>query len=86
MSKEDWQSLGFVEASSHRKKIVKELDENKATPSKISKSSGIRMPHVSSTLSDLSSKDLVKCLNPEMRKGKLYALTEKGEWVVENLQ
>ena len=84
MPNKDWQSLGFVEASKHRKKIVKILEEDKATPSKISESSGIRISHVSSTLSDLRSKDIVECLNPEMRKGKLYTLTEKGKWIADN--
>jgi len=29
---------------------------------------------------------LVECINPEVRKGRLYRHTEKGEQVVKNLE
>ena len=37
------------------------------------------------TLKQLKEHELVECINPEVRKGRLYRLTEKGEKIVDNL-
>ena len=37
-------------------------------------------------LSELKAHELVECINPEVRKGRLYRLTDKGEEVVKNLK
>jgi putative transcription regulator (winged helix DNA-binding domain) len=55
-------------------------------PSQITKNSGIRTNHISKVLSELKSHELVECINPEVRKGRLYRLTDKGEKVAENIE
>jgi predicted transcriptional regulator len=55
-------------------------------PSQIAKNSGIRTNHISKVLFELKSHELVECINPEVRKGRLYRLTETGEDVVKNLE
>ncbi|WP_405273362.1 winged helix-turn-helix domain-containing protein [Methanobrevibacter sp.] len=55
-------------------------------PTQIAENSGIRTNHVSKVLSELKAHELIECINPEVRKGRLYRLTEKGKKIVENLE
>ena len=34
---------------------------------------------------ELKAHELVECINPEVRKGRLYRLTDKGEEVTKNI-
>ena len=65
---------------------MKSLDGEVLIPSQIAKNSGIRTNHISKVLSELKSHELVECINPEVRIGRLYRLTETGEEVVRNLE
>ncbi len=65
---------------------MKSLDGEVLIPTQISENSGIRTNHVSKVLSELKAHELIECINPEFRKGRLYRLTEKGEEIVENLE
>ena len=73
-----YDDLSFVLASSYRTEILKSLLENVGTPSTISKDIGKSITHVSRCLKDLRDKNLVECLTPEKRKGKIYKITNKG--------
>lgn len=64
---------------------MKSLDGEVLIPSQIAKDSGIRTNHISKVLSELKAHELVECINPEVRKGRLYRLTDKGDDVVKNL-
>ena len=78
--------ISYVEISQYRKKVMKSLDGEVKIPSNIAKDSGIRTNHISKVLSELKSHELVECINPEVRKGRLYRLTDKGEIVAENIE
>jgi len=80
-----WDLYGFVSASKYREKIIESLEKTNLTPSQIADSTNLRQPHISSALSELEKKNLVECLNPDRRKGRVYSLTEKGEWVADKL-
>lgn len=54
-------------------------------PTQIAENSGIRTNHISKVLGELKAYELVECINPEAKKGRLYRLTEKGEDIVGNL-
>lgn len=54
-------------------------------PTQIAENSGIRTNHISKVLGELKVHELVECINPEAKKGRLYRLTEKGEDIVGNL-
>lgn len=54
-------------------------------PTQITENSGIRTNHISKVLGELKAHELVECINPEAKKGRLYRLTEKGEDIVGNL-
>lgn len=76
-------TIAYVLSSTYRLKVVKVLHENMSFPSKIAKKSGIRLNHISKVLKDLKDNNIVECINPEVRKGKLYRLTDKGEKISE---
>lgn len=47
-------------------------------PKDIAQDSGILQNHISTVLSQLKDKNLVECINPDIKKGRLYRLTEDG--------
>lgn len=77
--------ISYVEISSYRKKVMKYLDGEVLIPTQIARNSEIRPNHISKVLAELKAHELVECINPEVRKGRLYRHTEKGEQVVKNL-
>ena len=65
---------------------MKSLEGEVLIPSQIAKNSGIKTNHISKVLSELKAHELVECINPEVRKGRLYRLTDIGEDVVKELK
>ena len=85
MSDELLTEISYVNISKYRTKVMKSLDGEVLIPSQIAKNSGIRTNHISKVLSELKAHELVECINPEVRKGRLYRLTDKGGEVVNNI-
>ena len=77
--------IEYVKKSKYRLKVMKSLDGNVKIPSEIAKDAEIFQNHISHTLRQLKEHKLVECINPEVRKGRLYRLTDKGVVVTENL-
>lgn len=77
--------ISYVQIFKYRTKTLKALDGNVKIPSALARDSGIRTNHISKVLSELKSHELVECINPEARKGRLYRLTDKGEEVTQNI-
>ena len=65
---------------------MKSLDDEVKIPSQIAKDSDILQNHISAVLRQLKEHELVECINPEVRKGRLYRLTDKGDEVIKNLE
>ena len=78
--------ISYVEISSYRKKVMKSLDGEVLIPTQIARNSEIRPNHISKVLAELKAHELVECINPEVRKGRLYRLTDKGDEIVKNLK
>lgn len=78
--------MSYVQISTYRTKVMKSLDDEVKIPSQIAKDSEIRQNHISKVLAELKAHELVECINPEVRKGRLYRHTEKGEQIVKNLE
>ena len=86
LSDEMLAEISYVQISTYRTKAMKALEDEVKIPSVIAKDSGIRTNHISKVLSELKAHDLVECINPEVRKGRLYRHTEKGNQIVKNLK
>ena len=85
LSDEMLTEISYVKISSYRTRVMKALDGEVKIPSKIAKDADIRRNHVSKILAELKAHELVECINPEVRKGRLYRHTEKGDKIVKNL-
>ena len=85
LSDEMLSEISYVEISKYRLKVMKTLDSEVKIPTQIAKDSGIRTNHISKVLAELKAHELVECINPEVRKGRLYRLTDKGEKIVDSL-
>ena len=86
LSDEMLKEMSYVEISKYRVKVMKALEEDVKIPSQIAKDSEIRQNHISKVLSELKAHELVECINPEVRKGRLYRLTDKGSELVKNIE
>lgn len=76
---------GFVSSSTHRQKIMAALTGGPRTSSQLSGEADMYRSHVSSTLRELEEEDLVECITPERRKGKLFTLTVEGQKVISEI-
>ena len=65
---------------------MKSLDDDVKIPSKIAEDADIRQNHISKVLAELRAHELVECINPEVKKGRLYRLTSKGDEIVKNME
>ena len=75
--------ISYVQISTYRTRVMKTLEEEVVKiPTVIAKDSDIRPNHISKVLAELKAHELVECINPKVRKGRLYRLTNKGEEVV----
>lgn len=75
---------GYVKCSSYRRRVLNTLflGQSVQTPTEIAKNSEIRVNHISKTLSELKNRGIVECMNEEMRKGRMYRLTQLGRDIV----
>lgn len=64
---------------------MKSLEGDVKIPTAIANDSGIRTNHISKVLAELKAHELVECINPEVRKGRLYRLTDKGEEIIKEI-
>ena len=86
LSDEMLKEMSYVKISKYRTKVMKSLDGDVKIPTVIAKDSEIRPNHISKVLAELKAHELVECINPEVRKGRLYRLTDKGDEIVKNLK
>jgi len=86
LSDEMLAEISYVKISSYRLRVMKSLEEDVKMPSQIAKDSDIRQNHISKVLSELKAHELVECINPEVRKGRLYRHTDKGKEIVKNIE
>ena len=78
-------AISLLKSSEYRLKIMKAIGKDTVTPSEIAEKIGIRLNHVSTFLKELKENNLVKCLNEDRRKGRLYELTELGQNAINKL-
>jgi len=85
LTDEELDLYGFVSASTRRESIVTSLMEDPMTPTQLSEQTDIRLNHVSNLLSELADEELVRCVNPDRERGRVYRLTDVGETVGEKV-
>lgn len=85
LSDEELDLYGYVSSSKRRISVVTVLKDNPMTPKQISNNTDIRLNHVSNVLSELSGEDLVACVNPDRKRGRVYKLTDVGERVTKKV-
>jgi len=52
----------------------------------LAKDLGINLANVSRALTELESKDVVICLTPKQKVGKIYSMTKKGKDIVSQMK
>lgn len=77
--------VNYVKRSKYRQKIMISLGEQAKIPSEIAKDTDIKVNHISNSLRLLSDKGLIVCINPEVRKGRIYRLTDYGEDILKKI-
>ena len=85
LSDEMLTEISYVQIATYRTNVMKVLEDEVKIPSEIARDSDIIQNHISATLRQLKEHELIECINPEVRKGRLYRHTDKGELVVKNL-
>ena len=78
--------LEYVEKSSYRVKVLKAMGDDVKIPTKIAEDSGVLRSHLSNVLRELREKELVECINPNSKKGRLYRLTEEGSEILNEIK
>jgi predicted transcriptional regulator len=78
----NWNLVGFVKASDYRLRILFALVQNNKTPIELKTELKLYITHISTTLKELVNKGLVECLTPELKKGRIFALTQAGKEIV----
>ena len=78
--------ISYVQSSKYRKRVMESLVDGVKIPSQIAKDSDIRQAHISNILKQLKEHELVECINPEVKKGRLYRHTDKGVKIVKNIR
>ena len=78
--------LKYVNKSSYRVRVLKSLGGDAKMPKEIASDSGILPNHISNVLRQLKEKEIVECINPEVRKGRLYRLSDNGLNLLKDLE
>ena len=75
----------YVRRSKYRQEILKSIAKDAKIPSQISRDTGILQNHISFILNQLKKEDLIVCINPEVKKGRVYRLTDYGEDIIKKI-
>jgi len=79
--------LTYVKPSKYRTNILIALENEKfKIPSEIANEVGTITSHVSSHLVGLKERGLIKCINEDAKKGRLYHITKKGKCVLKHIK
>ena len=70
-----FESVGHVKVSKYRVNTIKFLAKGFKMPSEIAKELNIGTSHASNILNTLKEYGLVECVNPQVKKGRLYQNT-----------
>ena len=86
MDDETLKILGYVVSSTYRTEVMKTLIDKPKIPSQIAADTGIKLNHISNVLNQLKKKRLIRLINPEDKKGRIYELTDVGLEIAKELK
>lgn len=82
LSNEILKRYAYVNCSKYRVKVLNYLvNVGYDMPKNIAEKNDIRQNHISKVLRELREIDLIECINPEARRGRLYRITDMGREV-----
>jgi len=84
MKKEIIPLYSWVVRGKQRVAMITALNKLK-TPKQLSEETNFKFSNVSDVLQAMRKKNLVRCINPQERMGRLYELTNKGKAVLKEL-
>lgn len=76
----------YVLRTDYRRNAILFLNTGFHTPKEVADRLGIETKHASNILAQLRKNGLAYCATPEMRKGRIYILTDDGKEVFKYLQ
>ena len=77
----------FVNNSSYRVNVLRDLsDGDVKMPKDIAADCNILPNHISNVLTLLKNLGLLECINPEVKKGRLYRLSSEGKDIIKDLK
>lgn len=79
MEKELIEVISIVQSSENIEKILNYLENRIKTPTKIAKALNLSQANAIRTLKKLMEYGLVEILNPNVKVGKLYTITDLGK-------
>lgn len=87
MSEVNWDAVGYARSSKYRTKVLRQLENGPRTPTEIVDSlNHVKIAHVSRALTELRNRDMVELkVSEDVRKGRIYGITDKGKGVVDHL-
>ena len=77
--------LSYVLAGRIRMKILHSLQRVEKTPTLLAREIQTHQSTTSRSLSDLEKQGLVKCLTPNAKLSRLYAITKLGKKIIEKI-
>lgn len=73
-----WEDAGTLKASPSRLKILELLSKRSMTPKEIADQLKLHLSQVSRGLKQMEKRNMVKCMTPNLKRGRIYTVTEKG--------
>lgn len=81
----NWRLYSFVLRGKLRKSIMLSLKVRPKVSSEIASELKTSLPNISKSMNELKKKDLVECLTPELKVGRVYALTKIGKEIIRKI-
>ena len=78
--------INYINNSNYRAKVIMSLGDDLKFPSTIDRETNIPQNQVSAVLRGFVDKGIAEIVNPEVRKGRYYRLTEYGLNILGELQ
>lgn len=75
----------WIKRGKQRREIIIHI-EGPETPTDISKKSGYSLNHTSRVLNEFRKHNLIKCLNPKQKTGRLYELNSNAKIIRDKLR